>query len=200
MKEVHLFVEDKTQIKFLVDFIAERFKYQFDYHPNSRKGDPFYSQYGSWNEWTERREKFKENSHESRGITNLLFVDTDNDFKNRKAEIEYLNAQEKEPLKFELFLFPDHENTGSIETLLEKIYRPKEFVDCYNQLEKCVTEKKGIVPRAKTRIYTLAELVTSEKNRDADLHKDPARDYRNEYWDLNAAVLNSLYKFLQPYF
>src|SRR5262245_14067321 len=134
MIDVHLFVEDKTQIKFLVDLIAERFKHNFDYNPEKKAGK-FYNTYGAWNEWVNLRDFFKENSKTENNRINLLFADADVDCKKRKEEIETLNNQEQEPLLFKLFLFPDDKNKGNVESLLEQIYKPKQFIECYQKME-----------------------------------------------------------------
>ena len=91
------------------------------------------------------REKMRENT--SNGIINLVIFDADTlsnegGFGNRKNEIEAWKTQYS--LCFELFLFPDNQNDGELEDLLERIINPQNMpiFDCWNSFENCLTTKR----------------------------------------------------------
>ena len=126
-----------------------------------------------------------------------MFVDADNDFAKRVDEVKQIIEDRKITCGY--FLFPDHANTGNIESLLETISTNKDVWDCYLQFEKCLDAKGLSQPSGKTKLYTYAEILTDKKGRKKDLHKDDARNYLNSNWNLGHNVLEALHKFLSNY-
>lgn len=76
------------------------------------------------------------------GGTNLVIFDADDDFDKRKEEL--LLWKEHQNVAFELFLFPNNNDIGELEDLLEQIiYKENQPVmDCWSDYEKALAEIK----------------------------------------------------------
>jgi hypothetical protein len=109
-------------------------------------------------------------------------------------------------LLFGLFLFPDNQNAGAFEGLLEKIIREDNrlIFDGFQGFEHGLqnnannkTEKKLTVPAKETKIYAYIEVLPGETGKERKMIKDPKRDYKNkEHWDLDSEFLKPLKNFL----
>jgi hypothetical protein len=141
------------------------------------------------------------------GGINLVIFDADKDFESRKQEIE--NWKSKYGLAFELFLFPNNQNAGAFENLLEKIVidNNQPIFDCWNGFENCLQDnaskiigKKLTIPAKKTKIYAYLEVLLGETKKEKEMIKDPKRDYKNkDHWNLNSEFLILLKEFLLKY-
>jgi hypothetical protein len=131
---------------------------------------------------------------------NLVIFDADKDFDCRKKEIEKWKADFN--LSFELFLFPNNKDNGTLENLLEKLIPEKNrsVLDCWEGYEKCLKTKKLTSPAKKTKIYAYLEALVGESRSEKVKIKEKERDYGNiDHWNLDAEYLNSLKEFLTPY-
>ena len=76
------------------------------------------------------------------GIKNLVIFDADfpkeGGFEKRQAEL--LNLKEKEKVDFELFLFPNNQDDGTFEHLLEHLATEehKGLLECFEGYESCI--------------------------------------------------------------
>ncbi|OAV70736.1 hypothetical protein Barb6_01641 [Bacteroidales bacterium Barb6] len=148
------------------------------------------------------REKMKLNT--DIGGANLVIFDADNDFITRKKEIESWRKQYG--LTFELFLFPNNQDSGALEDLLEKIIIDKNqpIFDCWHGYEKCLQSKEIegrayplTTPTKKTKIYGYLEALLGTSKEDKKKIKEQERDYtNNEHWNLDADYLIPLKEFL----
>jgi len=134
------------------------------------------------------------------GGINLLIIDADNDFIQRKGEI----TTDKIKLAFsaELFLFPNANDSGCLENLLTEIVVDKKLIDCFKNYEACVKDYNK--PLLKSRIYTYLDTLlhpyTPKSNSD-DLRLIKNCDFANkQHWDLTSEYLKPLHDFLNPYF
>ncbi len=138
--------------------------------------------------------KFTENT-DNDGI-NLVIFDADNNFTERKKEIE--KKKEEFDIQFELFLFPNNQDSGDFEILLESISNKEHkcIFECFDKYQNCLSSKNTtyILPNRKARIFAFLETLGEET-------QPKKRNYCVEKcWDLNSAILNSLKIFLTEKF
>ena len=142
------------------------------------------------------------------GGVNLVIFDADTDFKQRESEI--LGWKEKHQVEFELFLFPNNEEEGELEDLLERMINPENqpVIDCWTSFEDSLKVidlpwKKGealTIPAKKTKIYAYLEVLLGTSRSEKDKIKEKNRDYRNaDHWNLDAPALAGLVDFLQRF-
>ena len=83
----------------------------------------------------------------------IIIFDADNDFQNSvnniKNQIEILDST----ISPKIFLFPDNENTGNLETLLEDICIHTDIKDCFIKYKTCIL----FSPRDMLKIEELCE-------------------------------------------
>ena len=142
-------------------------------------------------------------------IINLVVFDADapeneGGFAVRKREIE--DWKTRHGLTFELFLFPNNEENGELENLLEGIINPQNaaIFCCWENFEECLTTKTTCtktpltIPAKKSKIYAYMEVLHGDSNCEKEKIKDPNRDFKNtQHWDLSAQAIEPLKKFLQ---
>jgi hypothetical protein len=199
---VKIFVEGVADIKFLADYIkhiAPAFDIVKETIINCGGCTNIYSQ-------NEKREdilnQMKQNT--SNAGVNLVIFDADADFETRKTEIE--NWKTQHVLNFEIFLFPNNNDAGALENLLEKIILEKNqpIFDCWNGYERCLQSKTIdgraaplTTPAKKTKIYGYLEALLGTTKKEKEKIKEKERDYNNkEHWNLDSDYLNPLKDFL----
>ncbi|MGL4519011.1 MAG: DUF3226 domain-containing protein [Phocaeicola sp.] len=141
------------------------------------------------------------------GGSNLVIFDADSDFEKRKSELERWR-EETDGVDFHLFLFPNHQDKGDLENLLEQIIPQQNqmILGCWKKYEEELsnleiagrTPPPLTTPAKKTMIYGYLEalLLPSEK----ELIKEKKRAYRNKlHWNLDATGLEKLRAFLIEY-
>ena len=123
-----------------------------------------------------------------------VVLDADTDFKVRRAEYEDVRDRCDLPID-RLFLLPNHEDAGCLETLLEQIAVSEHRVvyDCFQQYEDCLRRHSSsyVVPNPKARIYAYCEALDIETNASRRDYEDPS------HWDLDAGALGPLKRFLR---
>lgn len=136
---------------------------------------------------------------------NLIIFDADADPVQRKADI--LAWKQKYNIDFELFLFPNNSEPGSVETLLEGIINPANqcIIDCWHGYERNLREQQiawknppePTCPSEKTKIYGYLESLVGSTKSEKEKIKDPNRDFTiQEHWDLKAQAIQPLKNFL----
>ncbi len=193
MASVYFFVEDKAHQKFLIDFIAERFDvtlntsnfYKLDGLSGYKKGGNALPDYA-----------LKVDD----GFEMVTTLDADISPTERRKEV--LSDFESLGIKSQLFLFPNNEAVGELETTLIEIAIDRKLIGCFEGYEKCIEGYQKPVNKSKIYAYLDAILPPNQKkNNKKDLIEDNNRDYRNKtHWDLHHPYLNPLYQFLQPFF
>lgn len=201
---VKLFVEGIADDKFLRDYISKKYNVKLD------KEDIVKSE-----GWTnikseldgENIKNAMQKNSDNDG-TNLLIFDADADFTERHTEIN--NWKEENKLDFEIFLWPNNQDSGDLETVLENIINPanKLIFDCWNNYEDCLKSKKIAgreipltTPASKTKIYGYLEALLGVSKSQKKKIKEPNRNYQNlGHWDLDSDYLDSLDKFLNKHF
>lgn len=146
--------------------------------------------------------------HSDNGGVNLVIFDADNDVKQRRKEL--LRWKEEFVLEFELFLFPDNQNNGTVEDLLMKSINPKNqpVVDCWKSYTTCLKKKKIesrnqplTIPARKSEVYCYLETLLGNTKKEKELIKDKNRNFLNtDHWNMDCSAIQPLKDFLQPYF
>ena len=125
-------------------------------------------------------------------------------FAKRKKEID--NGMAAHALSFPCFIYPNNQDDGDVEVLMENAARRNlhsTFFDCFEDYEKCVSgakdetgKQKYNVPNLKGKLHTyMTAQKMSRKLRDRLGSGDWLFDNPN-YWDLNVDVLEPLKDFL----
>ena len=139
------------------------------------------------------------------GGVNLVIFDADDDYKTRWEELSSL--KEQYGVEFELFLFPNNQDTGALEDLLENIINPnnRPILDCWENYEEELrkleipgrTPPPLTTPAKKTKIYGYLEALLGESKKEKKMIKEKEREYGNAlHWDLDAEYLERLKEFL----
>ncbi|MDR3243827.1 MAG: hypothetical protein LBT79_03665 [Elusimicrobiota bacterium] len=191
---VKIFVEGIADKKFMSDYLAHIMpSYQID---NEMIID--------CSGWTSRSEFIKNEMkyNTDNGAINLVIFDADKSFSIREQEIKNILSDSL----FELFLFPNNKDAGTLEDLLEQIIveKNKPIFDCWNAYEICLKNKQIAgydkpltVPAKKTKIYAYLEALLGSTKEEKRKIKEKERNYRNkEHWNLDSKYLESLKIFL----
>lgn len=139
------------------------------------------------------------------GGVNLVIFDADDDYKTRWEELSSL--KEQYGVEFELFLFPNNQDTGALEDLLENIINPnnRPILDCWENYEEELrkleipgrTPPPLTTPAKKTKIYGYLEALLGESKKEKKMIKEIERNYENPlHWDLDAEYLERLEEFV----
>lgn len=136
------------------------------------------------------------------GIKNLVIFDADfphtGGFEKRQAEL--LNLKEKEKVDFELFLFPNNQDDGTFEHLLEHLATEehKGLLECFEGYESCIRGRnnpKYVSPDQKAKMYAYVSTQTDPK----DIKMFKKGDWRfnqTDLWNLDVDYLTPLKDFL----
>ena len=130
-----------------------------------------------------------------RGNKIAVLLDADSNLSNRRAEFRDKRDELDLPITDNhCFLMPNDQDSGDLETLLERISVRKHrgVYDCFEQYEGCLRNKSKSyrVPDRKAKIYAYcAALKTKTKPKE--------RNYcDSRYWDLSASAVEPLKRFL----
>ena len=193
MQEYKIFTESTADIKFIKDFISEHFS------PDASE-DFFFAlnSYGGYKNKGRAIASIQENFEKGKQ-TNLI-LDADNDFANRKSEV--LRDFQGYNIPVHLFLFPNDNSNGSLETLLCEIAEKRDILRCFENYEKCIQGYESPVIKSKVFAYLDALLPSlNKKGSKQDLIQEANRNYRNpDHWNLHHEYLHPLHDFLSPFF
>ncbi|WP_187903666.1 DUF3226 domain-containing protein [Helicobacter pylori] len=96
----------------------------------------------------------------------LIIFDADN-YKSNKKEILTVVSKTKQTISEEqIFLFPNNQDDGDLETLLLKIAKHDEFLNCFEGYLECIKSKEHYKPIKNIRknmLYAYLELFELEK-------------------------------------
>ena len=139
------------------------------------------------------------------GIKNLVIFDADfphtGGFEKRQAEL--LNLKEKEKVDFELFLFPNNQDDGTFEHLLEHLATEehKGLLECFEGYESCIRGRnnpKYVSPDQKAKMYAYVSTQT-DPNDIKMFKKGDWRFNQTDLWNLDVDYLKPLKDFLSLY-
>ncbi len=97
----------------------------------------------------------------------LIIFDADKNYESNKKEILKVVSKTKQTISEEqIFLFPNNQDDGDLETLLLKIANHKEFINCFESYLDCIKKKehyKPIKDIRKNMLYAYLEAFGLEK-------------------------------------
>lgn len=140
------------------------------------------------------------------GIKNLVIFDADfpkeGGFEKRQAEL--LNLKEKEKVDFELFLFPNNQDDGTFEHLLEHLATEehKGLLECFEGYESCIRGRnnpKYVSPDQKAKMYAYVSTQKKNSKETTEFKKGNWYFDRAGWWNLEVDYLKPLQDFLFLY-
>lgn len=201
-KPIKIFVEGIADAKFMADYLSHIL-------PDLEIDKSIIIETGGWtniNSQSVKGEAIRNQMEENtdNGGVNLLIFDADGDFAARKQEItDWKKIYNR---SFEIFLFPNDEDKGELEDLLEKIINPlnQPIFDCWQGYESCLKtttivgrDQPLTTPAIKTKIYAYLEALLGSSNKEKEKIKERERDYKNSvHWNLDSTKLDKLKLFL----
>ncbi|MGL2863501.1 DUF3226 domain-containing protein [Helicobacter pylori] len=97
----------------------------------------------------------------------LIIFDANKDYESNKKEILTVVSKRKQTISEEqIFLFPNNQDDGDLETLLLKIAKHDEFLKCFEGYLECIKSKEHYKPIKNIRknmLYAYLELFELEK-------------------------------------
>ncbi|GAA7217711.1 hypothetical protein HpCK26_00990 [Helicobacter pylori] len=158
----------------------------------------------------------------------LIILDADKDYESNKKEILKIVSKTKQIISEEqIFLFPNNQDDGDLETLLLEIANHKEFINCFESYLDCIKKKEHYKPIKnirKSKWYAYLEalglekffqytwdtkkknikkkLIIDDKDGDGIEIKDQYKEYYRklkEVIDFNSSFLVPLKKFLERF-
>jgi hypothetical protein len=182
MRQVTIFVEGIADKKFLHDLILAW--YGVDINLKEKKEGSIIDCGGKGN-LQNLTTTFERNY--ALGFANLVIFDADTPlnaggFAPRTAEI--LRIKQNLKLNFDLFLFPNNQEDGDLETLLERIAVQNDILECWAGYESCLKTANAsyYLPAKKSKIYSYLEVLTGN----SDQSKDSNRNFLNvSHWNLS---------------
>ena len=139
------------------------------------------------------------------GIKNLVIFDADfpkeGGFEKRQAEL--LNLKKRKKVDFELFLFPNNQDDGTFEHLLEHLATEehKGLLECFEGYESCIRGRnnpKYVSPDQKAKMYAYVSTQT-DPNDIKMFKKGDWRFNQTDLWNLNVDYLTPLKNFLSSH-
>lgn len=197
-KDFNIFVEGIADARFFKQYIHHLF--------GEEVADERIVPLKGWNNLKSEASVLRMRSMSANGGINLVFIDADKDFQNRKDEVE--KWKQTNGVEFELFLLPNNKDKGALEDLLENIINPNNqpIFGCWEDYEKELvrldipgrTPPPLITPAKKTKIYGYLEALLGESKSQKEMIKEANRDYKNtQHWNLDAEYLEALREFLE---
>lgn len=138
----------------------------------------------------------------------LILIDADTvakgyGFVKRKADIE--NDMQTLEISFPYFIYPNNQDDGEVETLMESVARRDlhpVFFDCFEDYERCVSGAKDKygnplynTPNLKGKLHTYMNAQKLSNKLRRGLGTGDWLFSNNYYWDLNSVVLQPLKDF-----
>lgn len=149
------------------------------------------------------KNQFLQNTAE--GGRNLIIFDADcvenlGGYKQRKEDLKaQLNDLE---ITAELFLWPNDQDDGDFETLLESIARKdlhKQFFDCFNDYEACLG-REYLKPNRKGKLHTYVSSMKLSNSQRRTIGSGEWLFENETLWNLEAPSLTPLKEFLYSNF
>ena len=158
------------------------------------------------------KHKVKLAEHESDTEVNLIIFDADTPttgggYKKRAEELKQtLDLLNENSNRNEIFLFPNNEDDGTLENLLEYIINTEhscilEYFDTYEQSLASHKDKDGEdkyqIPDQKAKMFAYISAFRKTRQQKENLKNKGDWMFDNpQFWDLNAAALQPLKNFL----
>ncbi|GAA7179527.1 DUF3226 domain-containing protein [Helicobacter pylori] len=127
----------------------------------------------------------------------LIIFDADKNYESNKKEILKVVSKTKQTISEEqIFLFPNNQDDGDLETLLLKIANHKEFINCFGSYLDCIKKKEHYKPiknirKSKWYAYLEAlglEYLYTKKNIFDNTGGKIKEKYKEDYEKLKKAI------------
>ncbi|MEY4928090.1 MAG: hypothetical protein RI894_2526 [Bacteroidota bacterium] len=215
MKRIDIYVEGPHDQQFIADCLAHFYKLNLVHkgnnyiYQNQEIGINLYRTNGWSNLTSKHFFRDMRNLVDEDGGTNLVIFDADKTgqqgtnsggFEHRRAAIEKYKSVHN--VDFELFLFPNNQEDGTLEALIRKIVpeKMKPVLNCLEGFNNCINkiaeeENITITAYAKEKIDTYKNIVLGRQanNRETSFLND-------KLWDLNMEGIKPLKDFLDYQF
>ncbi|WP_208385771.1 DUF3226 domain-containing protein [Helicobacter pylori] len=129
----------------------------------------------------------------------LIIFDADKDYESNKKEILKVVSKTKQTISEEqIFLFPNNQDNGDLETLLLEIAKYDEFLKCFEGYLECIKNKEHYKPIKNIRknmLYAYLEVFGLENLTKTDGKDKIKEKHQEEYEKLKEVIdfsLNSL--------
>lgn len=186
---IRIFCEGISDQRFLRDFIFVH--YGINVTDEDLKKNKFIENMGSWNKLKSLNLKIKESYSD---YISLIFLDADDDKVSDKRGFDATIKFVTELMatwnwsKYDIFVLPNHQDTGTVEDLLENVINKKhsQIFECWNEFENCLSKDKSLtIPAKKSKIYSYLECLHGVTNQEKDKCKDLNRDFQDgSLWDI----------------
>lgn len=186
---IRIFCEGISDQRFLRDFL--KVHYDIDISDKELNDNKLIQNLRSWNKLKIQKEQITETFSE---YTSLIFLDADDEKVIDKAGFNATIQFVTELMatwnwsKYDIFVLPNHQDTGTVEDLLENVINKKhsQIFECWNEFENCLSKDKSLtIPAKKSKIYSYLECLHGVTNQEKDKCKDPNRDFQDEsLWDI----------------
>ncbi|GAA7745774.1 hypothetical protein TH0138_02420 [Helicobacter pylori] len=97
----------------------------------------------------------------------LIIFDADKDYESNKKEIlKVVSKTQKKITEEQIFLFPNNQDDGDLETLLLEIAKHDEFLKCFEEYLECIKNKEHYKPIKNIRknmLYAYLEVFELQK-------------------------------------
>ncbi|GAA9461398.1 hypothetical protein UBN113_05780 [Helicobacter pylori] len=97
-------------------------------------------------------------------IKHLSFLDADKDYESNKKEI--LSKTQQKITEEQIFLFPNNQDDGDLETLLLEIAKHDKLIKCFEEYLECIKSKEHYKPIRNIRknmLYAYLEVFELQK-------------------------------------
>lgn len=148
------------------------------------------------------KNKFLEAQTENK--TNIILFDADKD-RSTKAMLDKFLTDNPD-IQASYFLFPNNEEDGNVETLLDKILLKDKFegfFGCFNDYEACIKGQKDddgntlySTPNLKGKLYTFFTSLQLSKSKMKEVKRGNWLFNETGYWDFDSPYLKPLKDFL----
>lgn len=190
---VKIFVEGKEDERFIDALIRSHFP--------DRKNDFEIISTGGWTKLKNFATIIKK--FNDQGFKVLVIFDADavpeGGFSKRLGDI--LKKKEEHSLEFEVFLFPDNQSDGDLESLLEQIVSDehRDILKCFQSYEECLSSehpKKYQLPIRKSKIYAYVDAFPKSREEKEKFKKGDFLFSNESIWNLKSDKLNPLIEFI----
>lgn len=151
-------------------------------------------------------------SNTEAGILNVLVFDADFPESGGGCAIrrkELLDRQSELNVSFGLFLYPNNQDDGDAETLMEEIAckdRHRRFFCCFNKYEECISQEKDdqgqqkyLTPNRKGKLHTYINSMRLTNKQKRNLGRGDWLFEDSEYWNMESDAVQPLISFLNDY-
>lgn len=185
IRQLNIFVEGKADRGFIRDVL--KVFYQINLSDSQLKETVFVCE--SYNNLKLHKNEFlKVNAGgKKEDGQNIVIFDADItgnvDHHGFESKCSYLEKEKVElGIDFDYYLFPDNFSDGTLENFLEACVPEKHqgLMNCWNDLEKCVSAGDYTIPADKSRIYFYLECLHGNTAKEKEKIKDPNRNYTDE--------------------